>query len=76
MTRENIVQFMNSTPDPNMMMVVLRSYIQERKEIQWNPTQVNIFELQEAYDYTIMWYSKKFNINILRNADNKVLKIY
>ena len=76
MTRENIVQYMNSTPDPNIMMVVLRTYIQERKEIQWNPTQVNIFELQQAYDYAITWYSAKFNINILRNIDKKVIKIY
>ena len=77
MTREDVVRYLNSDPEPNTMMGVVQTYIYDMKQVNWNPTQVNIFQLQEAYEYAIMYYSKKFHVNILRNkSGNKILKIY
>ena len=55
---------------------LVRYYIKEKKDVDYNPTNVNIHELDQAFPYAFEYYMQKFNGFVLRDNKKKVIKYY
>jgi len=58
------------------MFRVVQMYIFYRKQEKWEPRNINLNDLQVAFDYARNWMSVHFELNILRDKKEKVIKIF
>ena len=81
MNRENVLQLMNNSINPQTMVQVIFEYIFDRKGEYPKVTNINIdpFQLmliQNNYQIALEWFVKKFHINILTDKNGDIIKIY
>ena len=61
---------------------VVRAYIKEKKNVDYQPNQVDAFQLDHAFKYAFEYYMNKFNAYTLRsrgrdvNNPGRVIKYY
>ena len=76
LSRDLIIRYMTYQPTPEQQFEVVHEYIREKKDVNWNPRQVNLFELQSMFKDAMDHYIKKFHVNILYDKNKKVIKIF
>ena len=77
MDRQSIVDMMvkrNVTPDE--MYQFARKYHKEVKNVDWQPQQVNILELEHLVNIILEEGSRIFNVCLLKNANGQVIKVF
>jgi hypothetical protein len=58
------------------MFKVVQMYIYYRKGEMWQPSGVNLNQLEHAFNYAKDWFGNYFEICILRDKQNKVIKVW
>lgn len=63
--------------DPNHLFMVVKTYIDIRKDINWQPQgKIDIYQLQSNYEIAKLWLTKHFNINFLYDKKGNIIKIF
>ena len=70
--RESIVKILNTKghmSSPELMARLVQMYIHHRKQVVWQPTAVDMFQLIWAFEYARDWFCRELEIDVL--VDNK-----